>query len=279
MSADLLTRLLFDLLHLSVVCDSRHSRLKLLPPPDLLDAIFGGIVSKKLLDPISLAFRANETDQALAASLHALGEAIDSAAARDSSLFERLERAAAALDTLFVISSATRAPALSEIQAQIASPMVFRLLRYLTLSSPAQDPLVVLVGSAASTEQRLEIPLHSAALNRLQLGYALDDPRPRWKTDLWVRLPPDPYKRRFADWLPDELVGADTLELYRRQIPGEGPIFILATEPSAYPRSIATSTLDLRLNLSELGVGGRRTIVYDKYHTPLLIAERIVASR
>lgn len=278
MSADPPTRLLFDLLHLSAVCDSPDSRLKLLPLSDLLDAIFGGLVAKSLLDRISLAFSAKETGPDLATSLSALDEAIDSAA-RDSTLFDRFERAIAALDTLFVIGSITRAPALSEIQALITSPMAFRFLRYLALSAPAELPIVVLAGSIASTEQQLEIPLHSEALNRLQLGYALNDPRPRWKTDLWVRLPPDPYKRRFNDWLPDELIGADTLELYRRQIPGEGPIFILATEPIAYPRSIATSTLDLRLDLAEIGLGGRRTIVYDKYHTPLLIAERIVTTR
>lgn len=277
MFADLTARVLFDIFHLSVACNSPNSRLKLLPLPDLLDIVFGGLISGELLDSVSLAFDEDTPDLTLRLSMFC--KAIDAAATQDSTIFERFERAVNAIETLFVIQSITSNLTLSEVRVLIHSSMVFRFFRYIVLSSPAERPVVVLVGGVASAEERLEIPLEQETFSRLQLAYINDEPHPRWKTDLWVRLPPDPYKRRFAEWLPDDLIGAGAIELYRRQIPGEGPVFTLNTERVEYPRSLATPTLDLLVEPAGSGLYGWRTTVHDKFQALLLIAERVVRSR
>lgn len=278
MSLDLVTRLLLDIFHLSTACDSPSSHLKLLPLQDMFDVAFGGLISNETIESVLLAFASNEERQQLSTTLNALNRAIDAAGAQDSTLFEHLGRAADALDVLHVMSSITHSSALSDVCVSINSPIVFRFFRYFMLSSSKEQPEFVLVGSIASTEKRLGIPLSRESLDRIQLGYDTDDPHPRWKTDLWVRLPPDPYKRRFTDWLPDEFVGADTIELYRRQIPGEGPVTILSTERVEYPRMLSTPRLELRLEPANSQVYGWRTTVQDKYRAPLLIAERVVLS-
>lgn len=279
MSIELVTKLLLGLFHISVACDNRHSRLRLLPLDTMLEIAFEGSIPRELLTPVSRSLAAPEHVQKLSLELNALGNAIDEAAAQDSMIFERFERAVNAIETLFVISSITHNLALSEVRVLIHSSMVFRFFRYIVLSAPSERPVVVLVGGVASAEERLEIPLEPETFSRFQLAYVNDDPHPRWKTDLWVRLPPDPYKRRFTDWLPDELVGAGTIELYRRQIPGEGPVFTLNTERVEYPRSLSTPTLELLLEPSGSGLYGWRTTVHDKFQALLLIAERVVGAR
>jgi hypothetical protein len=170
MFVDLTTRLLFDIFHLSVACNNPSSRLKLLPLPNLLGVVFGRLIPNELIDPVSLAF--NEDRHDLTLRLNALCKAIDDAAAHDSMIFERFERAVNALETLFVISSITHNLALSEVRVLIHSSMVFRFFRYIVLSAPTERPVVVLVGGVASAEERLEILLEHETFSRFQLAYS-----------------------------------------------------------------------------------------------------------
>src|SRR5205823_6413452 len=100
MSIELVTKLLLGLLHLSVACDNRHSRLRLLPLATMLEIAFEGSIPRELLAPVSRALTAPEQGQNLGAELNALGNAIDDAAAHDSTIFERFERTVDAIDTL-----------------------------------------------------------------------------------------------------------------------------------------------------------------------------------
>src|SRR5262249_35185292 len=135
----------------------------------------------------------------------------------------------------------------------------------------------LLVGALSVSGAAVEIPLRLAPpLDRLALRYETA-PAPRWHTDLWVRVPPDPNKRRLEDWPPGALAAASRIEPYRPRIPGHEPVALIANEPVAFPHELSAGLLTLELQDRTGRLIAIRTTIRDKFQHSLAVIERVVA--
>lgn len=272
---DLASRLLAGALQLSLISGEPSSRLRAVPTADLLAHALSPLVAPEL---IAQAARALGDGGAQAGALDPVADAIGAAASDDGARL-RLEGAAAAIEALLALHAAAQGGGLESARARVAGPGPFACLAYMVLSRPGALPLTILVGGGVAAGARLAIPLEGSELaGQLELSYLAGDGGPRWRTSLWVRRPPDPIRRRLGEWSDDSLADAPTLELYRRQTPGEGPVGVIATEDCPLPHTLATPVLDLLLDLPDGRARAVRTTVRDKYQAPQLIAERVLVA-
>lgn len=272
---DLVSRILLGALQLAVASEGRQSRLRVPPLPTLLTTALGAMVPETLIVLAARALRADAPPGALAQ----VAAAIDEAALRITGAHPRLERAGEALDSLLVLYGLIQEPTLHEASVQLGSPELFAYLASIVVSRPGERPLMVLIGSGSVSEERLEIPLGGGELlEKLRMAYVAGESQPRWLTELWVRRPPDPLRRRLGEWSRLEGAGdaPTTLEIYRRQLPGEGPVGLITTEPVELPHRLASASLDLNFDLRNTQVRVMRTTISDKYQAPMLIAERVL---
>lgn len=272
---DLVSRILFGALQLAVASEARSSQLRVPPLAALLTTALGGLIPEALIAQAARALRAATPSEELAQVV----AAIEAATLRVTGAHQRLEQAGAALDSLLVLAGLVQELTLERVSVQLGSPELFAYLASTVVSRPGETPLTVLIGHGAADDERLEIPLGGGdLLAKLRMAYVVGESQPRWLTELWVRRPPDPLRRRLADWSRPE--GAPdaptTLEIYRRQLPGEGPVGVIITEPVALPHRLASASLDLNLELRDTQVRVMRTTISDKYQAPLLIAERVL---
>jgi len=270
---DLVSRILLGALQLSITSDTPASRLRVPPLATLLTTALGAMIHEPL---IAQAVRAlgGEAD---ADDLVPVGAAISEAALRVTGAHARLERAGDAIDTLLVIYGLAQEPALADVRVQIVSLDCVAYLSSVVVSRPGVSPLSVLIGSASVVGERLEIPLSGGdLLDNLRMSYVDGEGFPRWLTGLWVRRPPDPVRRRLEDWSGLEADSPTTLEIYRRQVPGEGPMGLITTELAGPPHQLASPGLELSLELLDSKARVVRTTIRDKYQVPLLVANRVL---
>lgn len=270
---DLTARLLLSILQLSTISNEPSTRMRTAPVAALLARALVPLVPTAIVNSAVSAFNGSasspdELDQVAA-------EISSAASTREGQA--RLEQSVTAVETLLILHAASQASGLGSVQARVAAVDLFGYLGYLILNRLGTAPLTILVGSNIADSSRLEIALGGGELvEQLQMSYVAGDSSPRWRTQLWVRRPPDPTRRRLTDWSDDRLAGASTLELYRRQTPGEAPLGVITTEPSRLPHQLSCPGVDLQLDLPDSQAHVVRTTLRDKYQAPLLVAERVL---
>lgn len=263
---ELIPRLMLDLLRLSALDGS--AQLALEPPATLLEPIAGPAIAAAA----SAAFAAGERREALVR----LGQAL-LLSLREPTARQRLGELATAADALLAAAGAVSGSGLASAQLRLDEPLFFHLLRLLRLSPPTASPQILLVGTLAGSQTAIELPLGlPAPLDGLSIGYSAAVATPFWRSDLWVRVPPDPNKRRLGDWPANLLSTARRIELYRQRLPGYDPEAVILTEPVGLPHQLTAGTVNVELLDPGNQLMALRSTILDKFQAPLVIVERIV---
>lgn len=263
---DLIPRLLLALARLAAL--DRPARLAVEPLPALLGSLAGPAVAAEA----AVAFPSGEQPVAIARLTRALAMAM-----RDPTTHRRLADLAAAAEALLVASGAVAAPGLGAVQLRLGGQSLAQLIRLLRLSPPATAPQILLVGALAVSGSPLELSLDLAPpLDGLAIGYAAGIATPRWRSELWLRIPPDPNMRRLAEWPPDLLFAARRIELYRQRLPGPDPEAVILTEPVTLPSRLGAGHVSVELHDQGEPLAALRSTVLDKFQHPLVIVERMM---
>lgn len=263
---ELIPRFLLALARLATL--ERPAQLAVEPLPALL----GGMPVPAASGEAAAAFAQGDWRQAPAQLARALVPAL-----RDPTAHRRLTELAAAAETLLVAAGATAEPSLRGVQLRLERPALFHLLRLLRLTPPAASPQLFLVGALAASGASIELPLGLAApLDGLAVGYSPAAPTPSWRSELWLRVPPDPNRRRLADWPADLLATARRIELYRQRLPGSGPEAVILTEPVSLPHQLTAGHVSVELLDQGARLRALRSTVLDKFQAPLVVIERML---
>lgn len=232
-------------------------------------ALLGGLALPELDAAAGEAF--GRQPGALDRLARALAKAASSPATRP-----RLAELAAALDTLLVADGALRAPELAAVELRLGGAALFHALRVLRLGGAAGRPPTLLVGTLVAGGA-VELPLGLATpLDGLAVRYEAGSDSPHWRSELWLRVPPDPNKRRLADWPADMLSAARRIELYRQRVPGPQPEALIVSEPVPLPHHLVAGLVSVELFNGGGQLAALRSTVYDKFQQPLVVVERIV---
>lgn len=272
----LILQLLLRMLQLTLDCNKQASRMCVVPLDDMVQAVFGGLAPNHILEQIAQHLQPNGSSPGDTPVFDELAATVADAATRDWSVQGRLENANAALDELCTIIRLIQSQP-GRMALQLATPMGVQLMQYLVLSEADEQPAVLLVGAVPRADGFVQLPkIPGGVLDQLQIIYRSADPYPLFKTEFWARFPPDPVRQRLREWTPSRTDGEGQLELYRRQMPGEGPWGVIASEQPTGPHRLQADSIDVSLNMAELPLHIVRTTVRDKYKQPLLIAERVL---
>lgn len=270
---DTVSRVLLGAMQLSVASRTRSAPIRVPALATLLTAALDTIIGEPLVARAAAAL----DGEADARDLDEVEAAITAAVLGITGAQTQLERAAGSLETLLVLASLAQDAGLEGVHMQLTTPDLFDYLAAVVLSRPGISPLTVLVGGALDPGERLKIPLAGGdLLDRLQMAYVADEGHPRWLTELWVRRPPDPVRRRIDDWSGPEHESPATLEVFRRQVPGDNPLGLITTELIALPHRLTSASVTLSLDMPAGEVRAVRTTVRDKYQAPLLVCERVL---
>jgi hypothetical protein len=273
---NLVTRLLLDLTRLSALAQADHRRFEVAPPATLLHAVLGGTHGESQQRAAELAFGGGQGQAAALAQLSRELERV----LREQEALQQVMQLTAALETLLIAAGVLRERSLHAATVKLSEPLLFDALRLLRLGAVPDAPQHLLVGTLASAQTGLAIPLGLAApLERLELIYEAALPTPQLRTDLWLRVPPDPNLRRLEDWTPAELAMAGRVELYRRRIPGPVPDAIIVSERVALPHTLNSGPCTLHLLDASGSMSAIRTTVQNKFKDPLVIIERILVQQ
>jgi len=273
---ELISRLLFSLARLAALAHSGFAQVEATPLTELLRAVLGELLTADLAGAAEQAFGAGGSAVGRRAALGQLARGLERAA-RDPAGYQRMEMLAHTVEALLLADGVARGRALGATRLQLGEPALFHALRLLRLST-ADAPPTLLVGALGAADAAVEIPLRLAApLDRLALRYEAHGAAPRWQTDLWVRVPPDPNKRRLEDWQPGALERAGRIELYRQRLPGHEPIALIANEPIAFPHDLNAGQITLELQDRTGQLAALRTTIRDKFQHSLAVVERVVA--
>ncbi len=270
---DVASRLLFGLARLAALGRTGSGQIESEAPGQLLHAGLGRLLAASEIDAAEGAFGANSASTERQPAYGALARGLERAL-RDPTAYQRIDSLVRIIEALLVADGAARGDALGVTRLRFGERALFSALRLLRLRSGSAPP-TLLVGSLA-TGGTVQVPLELAApLDRLELRYEAT-PAPRWSTDLWVRVPPDPNKRRLEQWPGNVLERASRIELYRQRIPGPEPVAVITSEPIAFPHELHAGQLSLQLLDQTSSLLAIRTTIRDKFQTPLAIIERVV---
>lgn len=275
---DFIDKLLLKMSCLSAICDTSNAILSTISLSEMLTAVFNGIVSHDLIRQTANALTTSSENSNVEKVVDEFVRAVNTTAARDSSFFNYLEHVEDAIESLLSLHGLIKDEFTSDIQLRFRSSLLFSFLRYLILSTTAAQPAAVLVGNGMSLGQRIEIPLRGEVLDNIELSYLASDPYPRWKTKYWAQFPPNPNRRRLDNWLTDDLVTTDTIEMYRVPIMGEDPLAVIKTEAVALPRTLALTNGIVSIDIESPELSGWQTTMYDEFNTLVLVVERFVVS-
>lgn len=271
---DLTTTLLCGLTRLTLLTRAGLSRIETEAPAALLGAALGGAAA----DPAA-AFDLDLPALARGAARARLSTMID-AAQQDPTGRGRLAMLAETTATLLLADGILRAPTLGSVELRLNASRLIDAVRVLSLGGAPTGRRTLLIGSLGLSGQPLELPLGLAApLEQLALVVEAGATRPRLRTQLWVGLPPDPDRRRLADWPAAALAGATRIELYRKQIPGQEPAATIVHETVALPRQIDARGAQVWLGGDAAVPEALRTTIYDMFQSPLVVVERLIATR
>lgn len=273
---DLASRLLFGLARLAALGQSGLAQIEVESPGALLGAAFGGLLSTIEAGAAEQAFGAGTTPERRRAAFGQLARGLERAL-RDPAGYQPVDALARAIEALLLVDGVARTSSLGLTRLRFGELALFQALRLLRMSFNTTPP-TLLVGILSTEAAPVEIPLQLAPpLHHLALRYEAAVPAPHWQTDLWVRVPPDPNKRRLEEWPRGTLERAGRIELYRQRIPGPDPAALITNESVAFPHELSAGPLTLEL----LDQSGRlvaiRTTIRDKFQAPLAIVERVVA--
>lgn len=273
----LVLQLLLEILQLVLDGRKQTSRMLVTPLNDMLDTAFGALAPAEVLEQVARCLQVYHPQLHPAAALDALALAVSDAATRDWLVQDRLEQVLTALEELR--TSINTIQSLSGmIELQLKTPLAFQFLQYLVLSEPGEQPVVLLVGAVPRADGLVQLPqILDGLLSQVQIIYRGTELYPLFKTELWARFPPNPVRQRLQTWTPSRLDGEGQLELYRRQMPGEGPWGVITSERITNPHHLASANVDLLLTPSEPSLNTVRTTIRDKFKQPLLITERVLA--
>ena len=273
--------LIFGLLRLSAVCRSDTARLRLVPAVDMLEVTFGDLIASETRLRAASIFDSDAQlgEQEIMSVLGSLVQVVEQALTSDRSVQVYLERASSAIRELVTIGIMVQSEHLNDIHLRFSNALVFRYMHSLHFGSISGWPITVLIGATPKGDALLAIPEGTGTvLDQIQLAYAVTDMYPRLTTDYWVRVLPDPNKQRMQGSIALEVFGNKKIELYRRRIPGEGPLMLIASEALTFPLDISVTGLSMRIDADTSVLKGIRTIVRDKHQTQLLIAARFIAA-
>jgi len=269
---ELVTGLLLGLTRLVAYGPAGRAAVEIEPPAALLGAAAAGAPAAA---EVNAAAGVLPWGSAGAAELRALGHALGRALG-DPSAARRLAELATAVEALSAAAGVAGAPALGVARLRLGGLVFFQALRLLRLGPASGGARMLLVGELAASGRALELPLGLAPpLDGLALAYAAGAAAPRLRSELWVRLPPNPNKARLADWPAATIAAAPRIELYRQRIPGPEPDAIIVSAPAPLPHTLAAGSVTLEIAGASHALVALRTTVFDKFGSPLVVVERL----
>jgi len=271
---DLISTLLLKFFHLSVECRVRDSRLQVVPLADMIKATFDGSVLKGAIDKainfLEQDSIPNQND--FVAALEPLATA-----AKERWVREHLERVGKVLDELLAMSGVVETTFVPAVQLRLTDPLIFRYLQCLYASPISSRPVTILVGAVTEKQPPLPISLRfDNYLDRLELAFVPNDPNPRIRTSLWLRLSANEGKKQLEDWTEIDGSKERKINVYDKPLPAAILGRMISVKPIRFPYSIFVSELGIRVDVDDGVLRGIRTSILDQYNRPLILVDRII---
>lgn len=269
---DLVTRLLLGGLQLTAACSEADSQLQVAP----LREMIGAALSATPPDPTFNEQLDRLANKKSIPSMEILRELalLTRTRVANTDAEVLLEHTTQAIEALLAVRGVIGAPCCTTAMIDLVGSTIFRLLGYLVVASA--KPMVIVVGSGAGRGSRTEIPIgQSGILGNMALAHVAGKEYLHWRTSHYFRLPPDPRMRRYEDWIPDEVAQAQTIEVYRRQVAGEEPLYTITNQVINFPHTVSLSSVEIRLAPGEQFSSGTQTTVCDGERRTLLTVEQV----
>lgn len=260
--------LLLSCVQLAAACQSVHSPMVTPALPRLLQAALPELAEcAPLAEPLDTAWLAQLPG--IAANVRQISTQAEQRS--------ELATTALALRELLTLRGLVAAPGCREIRLVLRQPRLFRLLNTVRLSPVDSRPLLMLAGDAGSNAD--VVPVASGGQNvleQLEMAYRPGELFPCWRSNYFVRVPPNPARQRFSGWTPPQINRAGSIEFYRSLFPAELPFFRVKNEAASLPLTITSPELELVVDIAGAGLGALRSTVTNLYREPQLIIEHVI---